>query len=609
MRILTINCGSSSLKAEVLEHATGQRLHGLDLQRLGTSRCALFIDGEPVELQTDGADRVATITAALDALAARIPADHRPTAVGHRVVHGGTEFTSPERITDHVLERVEALVPLAPLHLPANLAGIQAAMRSFGDLPHVAVFDTAFHATLPRRARTYALPAQVRADERVRRFGFHGISHAWVSARAADHLVGDLRDLRIISCHLGNGASVCAVEYGRSVETSMGMTPLEGLVMGTRSGDVDPGLLLHLLRQPGMDVDTLDRVLNQESGLAGVSGLGQDLRDIEDAAAQGNPDAQLAVHLFAHRVRKTIGAYAAVMGGVDAIVVTAGIGENSALMRHRILQRLEFIGARLDEDKNRVAHVTPEHPIAEVSTPNSRTRLLVVRTDEARAIAEETWKLVAERATVRAGRAIKVAISARHVHLTQEHVEALFGPGHQLTPRNALSQPEQYAAQETVDLIGPKRTIERVRVLGPTRPESQVEVSRTDEFMLGIDAPVRASGDIDNTPGITLRGPHGQVTLERGVICAWRHIHMTPEDAVHFGVEDRDVVEVAITGGPRDLTFGDVLVRVSPSFKLEMHIDTDEGNAAELGPDAEGMLRVTDGLANVRRRQSQWDTV
>jgi acetate kinase len=396
-----------------------------------------------------------------------------------------------------------------------------------------------------------------------------------------------------------------AIESGRSVETSMGLTPLEGLVMGTRSGDLDPGVLLKLLRAEGLDADGLDHLLNKCSGLAGLSGAGRDLRDIEARAAEGDERCRMALQVFAHRVRKYIGAYAAVMGGVDGIVFTAGIGENSALMRKRVAERLDFLGARLDPDRNREAHVSSQHSVFEVSTTHSRCRLLVVATDEQQAIAEETVRLVLELDKLKAtdGRTIPVAVSARHVHLTQETLDRLFGAGYSLTADRPLSQPGQFAANESVTLVGPKRSLEGVRVLGPLRPQDQVEISRTDEFHLGIDAPVRESGKVDNTPGITLVGPEGLVHLPRGVICAWRHIHMTPGDAEHFGVVDRDIVEVAIASEGRDLTFGDVLVRVSEHARLEMHLDTDEGNAAELGAGASGVLIPTPGRARLRRRR------
>lgn len=609
MHLLVLNCGSSSIKADVLNPATGERKVRARAERLGTPEAVLRIDGHPPR-GIAGLDATEAIGTALPAIEAALPPNTALDGTAHRVVHGADRFRHSVRITDDVEAAIEALIPIAPLHNPANLAGIRAARAWRPDLPHFAVFDTAFHATLPRRARSYALPVDLARAQGLRRYGFHGISHAWVAQRAADAVVGDLRDLRLITCHLGNGASACAIEYGRSIETSMGMSPLEGLVMGTRCGDLDPGILLHLLRE-GWTHDRLDQLLNRESGLAGLSGRGNDLRDIEDAAGRGDEQAQLAIHIYAHRVRKYIGAYAALLGGVDAIVFTGGIGENSALMRHRITQRLDFLGARLDEDANRRADAEVARAgLADFATRGSRCRLLVVATDEERAIGVEAARLLLERDRVGGARPIPVAVSARHVHLTQAHVEALFGEGHTLTPRNPLSQPGQFACQETVALVGPRRRIENVRVLGPARPESQVEISRTDEFFLGVDAPVRASGDIDNTPGMVLEGPHGSVSLERGVICAWRHIHMTPDDAEHFGVADGDIVEVAVQSAEqRDLVFGGVLIRVSPQFQLEMHIDTDEGNAAGLCKDARGVLLSTDGTARLQRRNTRRDRV
>lgn len=382
----------------------------------------------------------------------------------------------------------------------------------------------------------------------------------------------------------------------------MGMTPLEGLVMGTRSGDLDPGLVLQLLRE-GRDVDAVDTLLNRKSGLAGVSGTSGDMRDIEERAADGDERCRLALKLFAHRLRKYIGAYAATMGGVDAIVFTAGIGENSAGIRHRVAQRLDFLGARIDEDRNRDAKVDAQSPVFDVSDPTSRVKLLVVATDEARAIAEHTAAVAQKEDTLAEAKTIPIAVSARHIHLTQEAVEALFGEGHQLTPRNDLSQPGQFACEETLTVVGPKRSLEKVRVLGPTRPKNQVEVSRTDEFWLGVDAPVRRSGHVANSPGITLQGPAGTLTLTEGLICAARHIHMTPQDAQDFGVENGDIVEVRINSEDRDLVFGDVLIRVSPKYALEMHVDTDEANAAELSRHDEGMLVATKGTARLTHRE------
>jgi acetate kinase len=251
--------------------------------------------------------------------------------------------------------------------------------------------------------------------------------------------------------------------------------------------------------------------------------------------------------------------------------------------------------------------LTPQNPVFEISTLRSRCRLLVIATNEEHAIAKEAAQMIRKQDSVSQEKKIPVAISARHIHLTQASVDTLFGVGHQLTRRNDLSQPGQFACNETLTVVGPKNSIERVRILGPIRPKDQVEISRTDEFFLGIDAPIRASGDVKNSPGVTLVGPKGKIDLKQGVICAWRHIHMTPDDATHFGVKDRDIVEVAIEGTGRGLIFGDVLIRVSSEFCLEMHIDTDEANAAELNQGDEGALVSTQGVATLQRRRTGFD--
>jgi len=600
--ILVINGGSSSIKAAAIDPESGEQRVRMHVERIGGEGPTVRFDDEAPS-EVGAPDHEVALRTLLPRLVERLGEGVALGGVGHRVVHGGERFTAPTRIDDEVVAAIEALTPLAPLHNPANLAGIVAARKVLPDLNHIAVFDTAFHATLPNRARHYAIDHELAEKHGIRRYGFHGTSHAYVAKRAAEHLDTDLDQLRLITCHLGNGASVCAVEYGRSVETSMGMTPVEGLVMGSRAGDIDAGVLVHLMRQEGLDADGIDQLVNQRSGLVGLSGVGNDLRDIEERAAEGDERCRLALHVFSHRVRKYIGAYMAVLGGCDAIVFTAGIGQNSALMRHRICQRLEVFGAVIDEDGNRLASVGPERRVARISTPTSRTHLLVVATDEQHAIAQQTADLVAGLDRVTQDRPIPVAISARHIHLTVEAVAKLFGPGHQLTPRNELSQPGQFACEETLDVVGPKRTLKGVRVLGPTRPGNQIEVSRTDEFFLGLDAPVRNSGDVAGSAGCKLVGPAGELPLEEGVICARRHIHMTPEDAEHYGVEDRDVVEVAIDSEGRDLVFGDVLVRVSPKYALEMHIDTDEANAAELSRGAEGaLLQATEGRARLTRK-------
>ena len=559
MRALVINCGSSSVKYQVLNTQSGRVLAKGRAERVGE-------DGR-------------THTQAVEEVLVAIQ-EHDPEVVGHRVVHGGDRFYDATLIDDDVINAIEACIPLAPLHNPANLAGIRAAREALPALPQVAVFDTAFHLRMPRRARTYALDLELAERLGIRRYGFHGPSHAYVAARAAEYLDQDLRDLRLITLHLGNGASACAIELGGSIETSMGMTPLEGLVMGTRCGDLDPGAVLELTRELG--IDETDRILNRESGLAGLSGLGNDLRDIEAQAADGHDRARLAITVYAHAVRRYIGAYAAVMGGVDAIVLTGGIGENSVQMRRRVLQRLDFLGVRLDEDRNADARVDAETPVVDISDSHARVRALVVATNEELMTARQAAAVAGGSTEVQTPGPVPIAISGRHVHLDRAAMDALFGEGSELTVYKNLSQPGQFAARETVTLVGPRGEIDRVRVLGPLRKASQVEISRTDEFALGVDAPVRASGKIQGSAPITLRGPAGTLHLQEGLICAWRHIHMTPQDAKAYGVENGDQVEVAITGGDRDLTFGDVLVRVKDSYVLEMHIDTDEANAAEL---------------------------
>jgi acetate kinase len=583
MNVLVLNCGSSSLKWKLIETVSRQTLAKGGMDRIGAG------------------DR--TYAAAIDE-ALQAVGSTKVDAVGHRVVHGGERFHDPALIDDEVLAAIEACVPLAPLHNPANLAGIRAARERLPGVPQVAVFDTAFHHTLPRRASTYALDPAVAARHGIRRYGFHGTSHAFVAREAAAFMGQPLERLRLVSLHLGNGASACAIENGHSVETSMGFTPLEGLVMGTRSGDLDAGVVLTLLREYGASVDDVDRLLNQSSGLKGLSGVGNDLREIEDKAAAGDDRARLAISVFAHRVRKYIGAYAAAMGGLDAVVLTAGIGENAVAMRRRILQRLEFLGLVLDEDKNADAKVTDDVRAVELSDETSRVRVIVVRTDEELMIAEETSKIALGKTAVKHPGPIPIAISARHIHLTQEALEILFGKGAKLTPRNDLSQPGQYACNETLNVIGPRRRIDNVRILGPLRPKCQVEVSRTDEFHLGVDAPVRHSGHTEGSAPITLEGPKGTLTLSEGLICAWRHIHMHPDDARAYGVQDGDEVQVGVSGGPRDLVFGDVVVRVSEKFRLEMHIDTDEANAAELSQAAKGDLVSTAATGRLISRRS-----
>ncbi len=600
MNILVVNCGSSSIKSEVIDTRNGERLVRMTIQRI-TEKPEISIDDDH-SVFCDGIGHESAFDKSLPLLLEKIKGKEIH-AVGHRVVHGGEVFEEPTLIDETVEKTIESLEELAPLHNPPNLKGIRIARLFFPDIPHVAVFDTAFHSTLPRRAKTYALPRDLNDKYGIRRYGFHGTSHAYVAKEAADAMGKHIEELRIITCHLGSGCSIAAIEYGRSIETSMGMTPLEGLVMGTRSGDLDPGIMIYLKTKENLSVNDLDKMINKESGLKGITGGISDMRDIIAKASDGDDRCRLAIQVFAHRIRKYIGAYAALMGGVDAIVFTGGIGENSPMIRHRCTQRLDFLGAIINEDKNHDIRLSKEIPLMEFSWNHSPVKLLAIKTDEQYSIAQQTEKLIGKNLKVNTIPTIPVAISARHIHLDQETLDKLYGKGYELTVKKPLSQPGQFAANETVKVIGPKNEIEKVRILGPLRPKNQLEISRTDEFFLGIDAPIRESGKTENTPGCILEGPNGKVEIKNGVICAWRHIHMTPADAEIFGVEDRDIVDVRIKGGDRSLVFGNVLIRVSPKYKLEMHIDTDEGNAAEIMRGATGVLLSTDGEAQLTKKK------
>lgn len=588
MKVLVINVGSTSLKYNLYEMDTEARLAVGKVERMGTQ--------DAVHVHEAGSAPVegSTVAGALTTMLAHLTREGGPlgdlsqlAAIGHRIVHGGEQLTLPTLIDERVERLIEQCNVYAPLHNPANLAGVRAAREVFPNVPHVAVFDTAFHAPLPPHAFTYGLPYDLYLKQGVRRYGFHGPSHQYMALSAAEHLRTDLGRLKLITCHLGGGASVSAIDGGESVDTSMGMTPLEGLLMGTRSGDLDPAIPLLLVRS-GMSPDEVDELLNRRSGLAGISGIGADFRDVEQAALGGDPRARLALEVFVHRVRKYVGAYAAVLGGVDALVFTGGIGENSALVRSRVCESLIFMGIVLDEEKNRTERAVDHGGIIEVSHLRAPTKVLVLRTDEERMIARETMRcVVGPTASIRSVRTrpIPIGVSVRHVHLSRADCDALFGEGYELTKRRDVTQPGQYVTRETVDLIGPKGQIQRVAIINPLRKQTQVELARTDAFALGVTPPLRESGHLDGTPGITLRGPAGSVTTGSGVILAQRHVHMHPDEARQFGIKDHDVIKVRVEGD-REMTMGDVIVRVSPSYALDMHIDTDEANAAGLTSDS-----------------------
>ena len=589
-KILVVNCGSSSLKYSFYDTEDESRhARGL-VERIGLAGTRLVHRGPKGEIRRELPQ--GGFAAAFAAMAEALGRVSEVSVVAHRVVHGGERFAEATVITDDVLAQLEKLSPLAPLHNPVNLAGIREMRRLFPAVPHVAVFDTSFHHTLPSYAYLYGLPYEYYEKKGVRRYGFHGMSHAYVCLRAAEFLGRRPNELEIVSCHLGNGSSLCAVDHGRSLDTTMGFTPAEGLLMGTRCGDLDAGVITFLQRSEGLTGAQIDELLNKKSGLLGLSGLSSDMREILKAADAGEARALVALKAYCYRVRKYIGAYFAAMGGLDALLFTGGIGQGSDVVRALAVQGLAGMGITIDDRRNREARGFDE--VCRISTDDSKVAVLVVPTDEERMMAREALRALSRSYITRVLEAQRqepflVEVSAHHVHLTQEHVEALFGKGHQLTPHSDLSQPGQFACKEQVNLVGPKGRIERVRVLGPVRKITQVEIAMTEQFKLGVHPPIRESGDIKDTPGCTLEGPAGSVKLDRGVICAWRHVHMTPEDALRYGVRDRSVVRLRVAGD-RELVFGDVLVRISPDFSLAMHIDTDEANAANLQTGARGYI-------------------
>jgi acetate kinase len=398
VKILVLNSGSSSIKFKLFDSSDWTVLAAGGVSRLGEeagqSRCDwLDADGQPrTRVSRDPiADHGAGLEHIMSGLrdSGALGNAGELAAIGHRVVHGGEAFHTPTRVDDAVVQAIRDMIPLAPLHNPANLEGIVVARERFPQVPSIAVFDTAFHQTMPEVAFRYALPARLYREHRVRRYGFHGTSHAYVSKRAAAFLDRPLGACNLITLHLGNGASACAVRDGRSVDTSMGMTPLEGLVMGTRCGDLDPAIHFYLMKELGLDTASLDRLLNRESGLLGICG-DNDMREIQRRASTGDADAELAVAMTAHRLRKYIGAYYAELGRVDGIVFTGGIGENDRKLRERVCVGLERLGIRLDAEANAVSGNGERR----VSASDSDVALLVIPTDEEREIAEQSLAAV-----------------------------------------------------------------------------------------------------------------------------------------------------------------------------------------------------------------------
>ncbi|HTX19943.1 MAG TPA: acetate kinase [Bacteroidota bacterium] len=395
MNILVLNCGSSSVKYQLIDVKTRQALAKGIVDRIGMSGAVLTnlrADGDEIKITGEILDHTAAIEFILAVLLSKnhgvLTDKGQISAVGHRVVHGGEAFSASVLITDDVIKRIRDNIDIAPLHNPHNLRGISACHVHLPDVPQVAVFDTAFHQKMPPYAYLYGIPYSLYSQHKIRRYGFHGTSHKFVAQRTAELMKTDVANLKLITCHLGNGCSMAAVDKGVSIDTSMGLTPLEGLLMGTRSGDIDPYIILHIMSKEGLNYSEANTLLNKHSGLIGISGVSSDMREIIAEMKNGNKRAQHAFDVFTYRIKKYIGSYMAAMGGADAIVFTGGIGENSQDVRKACCENLDFLGIRLDEERN--ASAEKEKPI---HAEGSRVRLYVVPTNEELMIAQDTARI------------------------------------------------------------------------------------------------------------------------------------------------------------------------------------------------------------------------
>ena len=398
MKILVINAGSSSLKYQLIDMETEAVLSKGLCERIGIDghlKHTPLVEGkevfnEDVAMPTHSEAIAAVIDKLTSPQYGVVNSMKEIDAVGHRVVHGGEKFASSVRITDDVMKAIEECIPFAPLHNPANITGIKACQAVMGDVPMVAVFDTAFHQTMPGKAFMYALPYQYYLSNGVRRYGFHGTSHRYVSARCAELMGKPIEELKIVSCHMGNGSSLAAIDHGKCVDTSMGFTPLVGLPMGTRCGDLDAGVIQYLMNKYGYSIDEMLNILNKKSGVLGVSGVSSDFRDLDKAAAEGNERAKLALDMFHYWVAKVAGSYVAAMNGVDAIVYTAGVGENSSSTRAAISEYFGYLGVKIDPVAN-----SKRGEDIEISTPDSKVKVFVIPTNEELVIARDTRDIVA----------------------------------------------------------------------------------------------------------------------------------------------------------------------------------------------------------------------
>ncbi len=397
MKILVVNCGSSTIKYQLIELETENALAKGKVERIGMEGAVLThkpFDRDEIKIGAEIIDHSAGIEYVISILLSKnhgvIKRKEEIDAVGHRVVHGGETFSGSVLINDEVLKQIRACIEYAPLHNPHNLRGINACIKLLPDIQQVAVFDTAFHQKMPKVAYIYGIPYSLYKKYSVRRYGFHGTSHYYVANKAAELLKRDINELKIITCHLGNGCSITAVKKGESVDTSMGFTPLEGLIMGTRSGDIDPAVLLYIMSREELTMQQGNTLLNKHSGLLGISGISSDMRDLEEERENGNKMAVLAIDIFCYRIKKYIGAYFASLGGADSIVFTGGIGENSSLIRKLSLSNLECLGINIDDEKNE----SNSKEATIISKNNSKVTIFVIPTNEELVIAKETMKFI-----------------------------------------------------------------------------------------------------------------------------------------------------------------------------------------------------------------------
>ena len=397
MIILVLNCGSSSIKFKLYEMNDEIELAAGQIERVGSDeaifkykskRTGELKNIQPIKTHSEGISEI--INKLCSKEQGVISNISEITAVGHRVVHGGEKFSGSILINPEVINEIENCVPLAPLHNPPNLAGILACKTLMPQIPQIAVFDTAFHQTLPDYAYIYPIPYQLYKNDRIRKYGFHGTSHRYVSLEGAKLIGKKLEDLKIISCHLGNGASIAAIKYGISIDTSMGFTPLEGVMMGTRSGSIDPAIIFHLMRTKGLSVDDVDELLNKMSGFLGISGISNDARDIVEGAKNKDYRADLALRMYAYKVKNYIGSYSAIMGGVDLVIITAGVGENTEEIREYALEGLEYLGIKLDKNRN----LTDMKKTREITTDDSKVKVYVIFTNEEIMIARDTKEII-----------------------------------------------------------------------------------------------------------------------------------------------------------------------------------------------------------------------